>query len=233
MLRIAIFGAGDHGKVVLDSILNARNIPTDQLDGIFFIDDDKEKIGRNIMGVRVIGGSNELDNLISKFELTHFITALGNNILRAKLFYKAIDSGLKPITVINRFSYVSNTASIGRGTFIAPGAIIGVNARIEDNVIINTSASIDHDCLIKSHSTINPGAVLAGGVKVGNFSYIHSGAVVIPRIQIGDNTVVGAGAVVINDLAPNGVYVGVPATLKKHIDEKIDESLRNRVKNGR
>lgn len=50
---------------------------------------------------------------------------------------------------------------------------------------------------------------------------------VIGDIKIGNNVIIGAGSVVTKDLLGNGVYVGNPARLIKHIDN--DEALLNEI----
>ncbi len=52
-------------------------------------------------------------------------------------------------------------------------------------------------------------------VSIGSGCWIASGAIVVGGVSIGDNTIVGAGAVVTTDL-PSGVFAaGVPAKVKR------------------
>lgn len=48
---------------------------------------------------------------------------------------------------------------------------------------------------------------------IGNNVQLHAGAMVIGGITVGDNAVVGAGAVVVKDVPPNCVAVGNPAKI--------------------
>ena len=61
----------------------------------------------------------------------------------------------------------------------------------------------------------------------GDNVYVASNSTVTGGIHIGDNVIIGAGSVVAEDLAGNGVYVGNPARLIKHIDE--NEALLNEI----
>ena len=57
--------------------------------------------------------------------------------------------------------------------------------------------------------------MLGKGVTIGNDVYLGDGARIMPGVTIGNGCVVGTRAVVTKDCEPYGVYVGVPAKLKK------------------
>jgi len=55
-------------------------------------------------------------------------------------------------------------------------------------------------------------------IRIGSGCWIASGAIVTGGVTIGDNTIIGAGAVVANDL-PGGVFAaGVPARVIKRLE---------------
>lgn len=61
---------------------------------------------------------------------------------------------------------------------------------------------------------------------VGNDVWIGAKAIIRDGISIGSGVIIGAGAVVVNDLAPYGVYAGVPAKLIRfRFDRKTIEYL--------
>lgn len=53
-------------------------------------------------------------------------------------------------------------------------------------------------------------------IIIGNDVWIGFGAQIMAGVKIADGCVIGAGAVVTKDTEPYGVYLGVPARLKKH-----------------
>lgn len=61
----------------------------------------------------------------------------------------------------------------------------------------------------------------------GDNVYVASNSTVVGDIHIGNNVIIGAGSVVTEDLPENGVYVGNPARLIKHIDD--NEALLNEI----
>jgi UDP-3-O-[3-hydroxymyristoyl] glucosamine N-acyltransferase len=71
--------------------------------------------------------------------------------------------------------------------------------------------SISHDTELGDYVNLNPGAVVAGNVRIGAGCYIGAGATIIDRISIADEVTVGAGGVVAANIDSPGMYVGVPA----------------------
>src|SRR4051794_8602217 len=183
-----LWGAGGHGKVVLDI---ARNCA--QFESICFFDDHRDKQGTRFCGYAVVGGQTEL----RLFAMNWFLVALGNNRARSRCFELASKADLKPRVLIHSSAAVSPSASIGAGTVIMPGAIINAGASIGQNCIINTGAIIEHDCETGAHVHISPRVVLGGGVIIHDYVHVGIGATILPWTTIGQESVVGAGAVVL------------------------------------
>ena len=203
--KVLIFGAGGHGKVVLDILLESGT------DVQGFIDDDKSKAGKKVRGFKILGGWS----CIEKGIRSQIALGIGDNVIRKNVFNRAKRIGLTVIFAVHPKAVVSKDVKIGEGVVIMPGAIVNPGVVLEDGVVINTAASVDHDCRLEKFCQIWPGAHLAGSVKVGEFSYIGTGVSVIPNIKIGKKTIVGAGAVVICDAPDNVTIVGNPGRVIK------------------
>lgn len=198
-MKVVVFGAGGHAKVIISTILEAG----DSVEGVY--DDHAEKHGRKVLGVEVLGPIVEA----SPFPDVFAILAIGDNRVRHELAQKLL--GWQWATIRHPRAYVHTTAKIGRGTAVLAGAIVQPEAEIGDHVIVNTGASVDHDCRIGDFVHLAPGVRLAGEVTVGEGALIGIGASVLPGVRIGAWAVVGAGAVVTEDVAPGITVVGVPA----------------------
>ena len=64
-----------------------------------------------------------------------------------------------------------------------------------------------------------PALESAAPITIGDQVWIGTGAVVNPGVTIGDRAVIASGAVVTRDVPPDALVAGVPATVKKHIDQ--------------
>jgi acetyltransferase-like isoleucine patch superfamily enzyme len=91
------------------------------------------------------------------------------------------------------------------------GAIINPNSTIGEHCIVNTASSIDHDSILERFSSVAPGVITGGNVRVGEFSALSLRAAVIHGCSIGPHTIVGAGATVLKDIPAFAVAYGTPA----------------------
>lgn len=189
-----IFGAGGHGKVVLDAMRKAGLICKG------FVDDREMSDWAGLPVFKLA----ELDTDLKP----SFHIAIGNNASRAEISRQLQEFGFFNVT--HPSAVIADEASIGSGTLIAANAIIGPDARLGSHCIINHAAVVDHDCMVGDYTHIAPNVCLGGGVKVGSHCLIGAGAVILPGVAVFDNVTVGAGAVVTKDVLA-GTVVGVPA----------------------
>jgi len=202
MNRLAIFGAGGHGKVVADCAFATGWKEINFFDE-FLQDSDSTGIWN------IVGNKTDLKNNLMHYD--GVVVAIGDNIQRQQIFLELLELDAALTNVIHPSAYVSKHIDIGIGCVIMAGAVINIGSRLGNNCIINTGATIDHDCILGNGVHISPGVNLAGGVTVGNCSWVGIGATVRQKILIGSESIVGAGSVVIKDVGGNKIVVGVPA----------------------
>lgn len=190
-----IYGAGGHGKVVLDSMQAAH------IDCIGFVD-DKEISSWAGLSVFKLSGLVLGDSI-------YFHLAIGSCKIREVIATQLNSTNY--FSVIHPSAVIARTAQVGLGTFSAAQSVIAPDAKIGNHCIINHAAVIDHDCLVGDYTHIAPQSSLGGGVKVGKGVLIGTGAVVLPGIVIADYAVIGAGAVVTKNVAAGMTVVGNPA----------------------
>jgi UDP-3-O-[3-hydroxymyristoyl] glucosamine N-acyltransferase len=98
---------------------------------------------------------------------------------------------------------ISNTASIGEGTVIMPGAFVGNHVSIGNNCIIHPNVSIYDHCIIGNNVVIHSGAVLGADAFYFNGKknrpvwfkkMLSCGRVIIhDEVEIGANTCIDRG----------------------------------------
>lgn len=192
MRRIAVFGAGGHGKVVADAI--QRNATLD----LACVVDDKPLAGATILGQPVAGGRDAL--LARRGEIDGVIVAIGDNRTRMEVAGWLQAQGFILQSVVHPAAVVAPSASIGAGVLVMPGAVVNAEARIGANAIINTGAIVEHDCVVGDGVHVAPGAVLCGGATVGACSLVGAGAVVLPGAKVGPAQLVKAGSVAVRNV---------------------------------
>jgi UDP-N-acetylbacillosamine N-acetyltransferase len=200
---LIIVGGGGHGRVVADCAES-----TGHYHKIIFLDDCFEQRKENSRWP-ITGPINHWENYRDSAD---FIVAIGNNTLRASIIQQLSSAKCYIATLIHPTAFVSTNSNIGQGVVVFANAVVNVGARVDQGCIINTAATIDHDCHIHAYCHISPGVNIAGGVKVGKFSWLGIGSSVVEYITIAENTQSGAGAVITSSTQSNTLYLGVPAT---------------------
>jgi sugar O-acyltransferase (sialic acid O-acetyltransferase NeuD family) len=206
---IILIGGGGHCKSVIDVIESeGKYIIAGIIDNAF-------KKGEIFFGYSILGGDDDLPELISLFKNFHItIGHIKSNKVRINLFNTVKDLGGEFPIIIASTAYVSVNSKIGIGTIIMHNAFVNASTVIGQNCIINTSTIIEHDSVIGNNSHISTGAIINGNCFVGNNVFIGSRATVIQSISIMDECFVGAGAVVIKDTIRGHLYTGIPAKIK-------------------
>lgn len=107
-------------------------------------------------------------------------------------------------------SKVPYQAKIGKGTKLGYGGV---------GVIIHSKSVIGDRCVISQHVTIGGGNSKYPGLPViGDNVHISHGAIVFGGITIGNNVTIGANAVVNKPVPDNAIVAGIPARILRYKD---------------
>ncbi|MFQ5411296.1 MAG: acetyltransferase [Phycisphaerae bacterium] len=204
-----ILGAGGHGRVVLDILLQAKAHKP-----VAFLDNNPALHGRRIDGLPVLGDMSQLPDLRQR-GIRHAIVAIGDNGVRKGVADTLEQNDFELINAIHPSAQLAKNVSLGKGVVIAAGALVCAHCQIGDHVILNTGCIVDHESMIGTSAHICPGVRLAGHVTVESAAFIGIGATIIQGLRIGFESVVGAGAVVTGHVDPMTTVVGVPARVVK------------------
>ena len=213
-MKCVIAGAGGHGRVVLDILINAAE---HEVAG--FVDSNPELAGRRMDGRPILGDLTSLARLRDEEGVRGAVVAIGNNDVRREFAERVEQAGLKLINAIHPSANLAHNVTLGRNVVVAAGALVCAHCQIGDSVILNTGSIVDHESMIGTSAHICPGARLAGRVTVESGAFVGIGSTIIQNVRVGFDSIIGAGAVVIRDVPPMSTVVGVPA---EEIKETMD-----------
>jgi acetyltransferase EpsM len=198
---IIIYGSGGHGKTLVDlmRLTNAFNI-------VGFIDDGRQK-GDRVMGIPVLGGTQELTELANSGirQAVNAVGGIGNIQSRIQVFKRLKQAGFSFPTLVHPTAFVEPSAELSPGVQVFAHAYVGTQAKLGLGVIVNTGAIVSHDCQIANYANISPGAMLAGQVNIGEGTLVGMGATINLQVKIGDWVRIGNGATVKNDVPDSGI----------------------------
>ena len=207
MARIFLVGCSGHASVVADIV---RKEGLNLVAGVI---DSFVPAGTDVLGVSVLGAESDLPRLMAVHNVHAGIVAIGDNFTRHSMVEK-IRSKCPDFTFVQAIhpsAQIGMNVRIGEGTVVMAGVIINPNSTIGEHCIVNTSSSVDHDNTLERFSSLAPGVVTGGNVRLGEFSALSLGAAVIHGCSIGPHTIVGAGATVLKDIPAFAVAYGTPA----------------------
>lgn len=205
MDRIIIVGAGGHGKIIADILLQ-QGLPV-----AGFVDDATILWGHNRLGLPVFGGVASW----TQFGPADLVLGIGDNHARRKVAIQFnTEADVKWVNAIHPTAVIAPSVKLGVGVVIAAGAIINPDTIIGDHVVINTGATIDHDCVIHDYAHVAPGANLTGGITIGEGTLVGAAVSFVPYRTVGSWTVIGTGAVVTKDIPDCVIAKGIPARWK-------------------
>ena len=141
---------------------------------------------------------------------------LGNNVkIFDPVLVNVFDCQIDDDTFVGPFVEITRGVTIGKRCKIESHSFICTSVEIEDEVFVGHGVVFVNDKLPRA--TAEDGRLQTEAdwtllpVRVRRGSSIGSGAVVLGGVTIGERAVVGAGAVVTRDVAAGAVVVGSPA----------------------
>lgn len=203
---IGIYGTGGTGKDVYDVVVRQKHY-----EKIIFIDDTKE-IGyfRNneLYPFEKIPKSYNPQNM-------KIIIAVGEPMLRKKLYDRVKEKGYILTNVIHEDTDISEYANVGEGLIAFKGVIIGADAKLGENILLEPYVVMGHDVCVKRHTVLSCQVLVGGHAQIGEAVYIALASAIKDRVQIGNETIIGVGSRVVKDLPENIIAVGYPARVVK------------------
>lgn len=155
--RVAIIGAGGHGRVIAECILKS-----DVYDLIGFVDSNTPLHSVVFGDVKVISSQ---ENILELGSVDEFIIAIGNSSIRRKIVSE-FQGKLKWASVIHPSAVVSTDVKFLEGTIVLANAVVNTGTTIGKFSIIDAGSIIDHDCEIGEFSHIAIGTNVGSNSKL-------------------------------------------------------------------
>lgn len=209
MKKLLIYGCGFPAIIRYIHGLNQRKPEWDVLG---FIDDGKYGKQKEFLGCPILGDESSLKGYVD--EGCYFFNNVASTTSNMEKVAKKLDNvNAKLATLIfpEPPNFDSETVKVGEGSLISHQVLATANVVFGRNVIVREGALIGHDNIIEDYCFIGPGAILLGGVKVGEKTYIGAGARIMENVSIGENCTIGMGSVILRDVPDNTTMFGNPA----------------------
>jgi sugar O-acyltransferase (sialic acid O-acetyltransferase NeuD family) len=210
MKQLIILGTSGHSKVVSDIFKSGNEYKI-----IGYLTSDKSI--STFEGEKVLGNEHEYFRDFTPSPNLYFFIAIGDNFVRYQVSQQLekLYPNIQYATGVHPSAIIGSNVQIAAGTCIMPHVVINNSCSINAHCILNTSCSLDHDSVMEDFSSLAPGVVTGGNVKIGAFTAISIGAVIIHKIKIGTHTVIGAGSVVVRDIEDFSIAYGNPCRIIK------------------
>jgi sugar O-acyltransferase (sialic acid O-acetyltransferase NeuD family) len=212
MTRIAIIGAGDLGVQIAHQVSLA---PDKTVAGYF---DDSKPEGEVVDGSAVLGGVEAIEARFARGDFDELVMAIGyrHMAVRQGLFAR-FHPQIPFAKLIHPRAWVDATSSVGPGAVLFAGTIVDMHSSIGANTLLNVGCVIAHHTSIGDGCFLSPAVNVAGFVTIGPGNVLGIGTVVIDNISTTSGVHTGAGAVVTEDLVESGLYLGIPARIRRTV----------------
>ncbi|MEH6549064.1 MAG: hypothetical protein V7744_03670 [Pseudomonadales bacterium] len=207
MKKIVVLGGGLHCLYCINIL---ETMGSHDIVGLV---DSALEIGSQQHGYRVIGRQEKLAELVTEFDITGCVIALGDNCERWEAYkqIKQLTPEIDLINVIHPTAILCKEVILGEGIILGPGVIISPGCSLGHVVNIANGVSLGTQNQLEDCVSISVGSRTGGRVHIGALSAITMGVTIVDRLSIGANTVVGAGSLVLSNLGDDLLAYGNPA----------------------
>jgi len=119
--------------------------------------------------------------------------------------------------VIGTNTVIDGASAVGSGVSMQTGVYVPRETTIGDDVFLGPHAVLTNDPYPIRQDVDLVGPILEDGVSIG------ANATLLPGVAVGEGSFVAAGAVVTEDVPPNRLAVGAPAT-HRQLPEPLQEA---------
>lgn len=208
MSTLFLCGAGNAEGVRLALAVNRAN---DCWARIALLDDDVAKLGRELIGIPVVGPISALAAAdATRDAVVSLVTRTCDR--RAAMHAKIAPFGVPFASLVHPGVDIVG-ADLAPGTTVYGGATIGPESRVETGSVVFMGAVVGHEASVGEGCVIAANAVLNARVRLGARVYVGSNATIVPEVSVGAGATIGVGSAVLQDVPAAATALGVPAAI--------------------
>ncbi len=136
-------------------------------------------------------------------------------------------------SIIGDQAQVREGSRVGERSVVGRGSCVDFNAVVGDRVSIQTGVYVTSWAVVEDDVFLGPGVLMTNDDTMGRHprgerldapvvrraARVGGGVVLVPGVEVGEEAFVGAGAVVSRDVAAREVVLGVPARVRRRVDD--------------
>lgn len=196
MKEILIVGAGDLGKEAVWLVEDINRMKRTYLI-LGFLDDDREKTGKEFYGYKVLGTTELLEEMEDRPHVSA-VLAIQDGTVRKRIveehkMFRAWETLIHPTAVIAR------TAEIGKGSLVFPNVTVSVDSILGKFGLYYLNATVSNDCVFGDYISVMTGATVSEHVRIGEESCLSAGSCIYPHKTLGCRVKTAAGAIISRD----------------------------------
>lgn len=142
----------------------------------------------------------------------HLFIAVGNNLVRERLYFSAKQQGFELASYLSSKASIWQNLEVGENCFIGEGCVLQPFVKIGSNSIL-LSTGVGHHSEVGKHTLLSATS-LAGNVKIGDYSFLGLNSAIQENIKIGHKNIIGMGTVITSDTEDNAIYTA-PTAIKR------------------
>lgn len=218
--RIAVIGGGRGFDQIMDLVSQLSDkVVSCVYDDVLFNEESRiTKSGVPVSG-KISGDSIIADYHRNKFDSV--IISISSNLAARNIIFTQLDESIPFSTLVHPNSYVSRSASIGRGSVIFQFSSVSAYAVIGNNCFLSAYTNVEHHCQLGSSLTTGPGVFFSGSVLVGDRVKFGSSISVEPNIKIADDSIIGSNILINFDVEAPSIIVN-----NQSVDRKINKWVK-------
>eukprot|EP01047_Picozoa_sp_COSAG01_P005379 COSAG01_NODE_183_length_22835_cov_17.169247_8_plen_214_part_00 len=136
----------------------------------------------------------------------YVIIAIADSGAREQLYF-SLKERVSFFTYIDQTAIIGKFSSIGEGSIVCPNSIVSTNVKLGLCSILNAGSHIGHDSSLGNFCSIMPNCDIGGGCTLGHRVFMGTNSSICPGKAIGDGTKVSAGCVITRTYKQSGLTI--------------------------